>query len=82
MGYAYHAKGRYLLLHVRHNAEEVSKVLGDRPITSDLSQEINQFRDPCFEQNTNKNTVKRVAVSVKDVLSFSMRKRGLESDLL
>ena len=29
-----------------------------------------------------KNTVKHVVVSVKDVLSFSMRERGIESDLL
>ena len=35
-----------------------------------------------WAKHEQKNTVKHVVVSVKDVLSFSMRERGMESDLL
>ena len=44
----------------RRNGEYVSKVLGHRPITSYSSSEAAQFRDWCFEQGMNINTVKRV----------------------
>ena len=41
----------------RRNGEYVAKVLGNRPITSYSSSEAAQFRDWCFEQGMNINTV-------------------------
>ena len=42
----------------RRNGEYVSKVLGNRPITSYSTLDAAKFRDWCFEQGININTVK------------------------
>ena len=49
----------------KRNGEYVAKVLGNRPITSYSSSEAAKFRDWCFEQGMNINTVKRVFASVR-----------------
>ena len=62
----------------RRNGEYVSKVLGNRPITSYSSSEAAQFRDWCFEQGMNINTVKRIFASVRSVINLTMREHGIE----
>ena len=62
----------------RRNGEYVSKVLGNRPITSYSSSEAAQFRDRCFEQGMNINTVKRVFASVRSIINLTMREHGIE----
>ena len=62
----------------RRNGEYVSKVLGNRPITSYSSSEAAQFRDWCFGQGMNINTVKRVFASVRSIINLTMREHGIE----
>ena len=62
----------------RRNGEYVSKVLGNRPITSYSSSEAAQFRDWCFEQGMNINTVKRVFASLRSIINLTMREHGIE----
>ena len=62
----------------RRNGEYVSKLLGNRPITSYSSSEAAQFRDWCFEQDMNINTVKRVFASVRSIINLTMREHGIE----
>ena len=62
----------------RRNGEYVTKVLGNRPITSYSSSEAAQFRDWCFEQGMNINTVKRVFASVRSIINLTMREHGIE----
>ena len=62
----------------RRNGEYVSKVLGNRPITSYSSSEAAQFSDWCFEQGMNINTVKRVFASVRSIINLTMREHGIE----
>ena len=60
------------------NSEYVSRVLGNRPITSYSSSEAAQFRDWCFEQGMNINTVKRVFASVRSIINLTMREHGID----
>ena len=62
----------------RRNGEYVAKVLGHRPITSYSSSEAAQFRDWCFQQDMNINTVKRVFASVRSIINLTMREHGIE----
>ena len=62
----------------KRNGEYVSKVLGNRPITSYTSLEAAQFRDWCFQQSMNINTVKRVFASVRSIINLTMREHGIE----
>ena len=62
----------------RRNGEYVSKVLGNRPITSYSSSEAAQFRDWYSEQGMNINTVKRVFASVRSIINLTMREHGIE----
>ena len=62
----------------RRNGEYVAKVLGNRPITSYSSSEAAQFRDWCFGQGMNINTVKRVFASVLSIINLTMREHGIE----
>ena len=62
----------------RRNGEYVSKVLGNRPIISYPSSEAAQFRDWCFEQCMNINTVKRVFASVRSIINLTMREHGIK----
>ena len=65
----------------RRNGEYVAKVLGNRPITSYSSSEAAQFRDWCFEQGMNINTVKRVFASVRSIINLTMREHGIMDHL-
>jgi integrase len=61
----------------RRNGEYVAKVLGNRPIASYSSSEAAQFRDWCFQQGMNINTVKRVFASVRSIINLTMREHGI-----
>ena len=61
----------------RRNGEYVSKVLGNRPITSYSSSEAAQFRDWCFEQGMNINTVKRIFASVGSIINLVVCEHGI-----
>ena len=62
----------------RRNAAYVTKVLGNRPITSYATSEAAKFRDWCFEQGMSLNTVKRVFTAVRSVINLTMREHGIK----
>ncbi len=62
----------------RRNAEYVTKAIGNKPIASFSSSEAAQFRDWCFEQGMNINSVKRVFASVRSIINLTMREHGIE----
>ena len=62
----------------RRNGEYVSKVLGNRAITSYSTLDAAKFRDWCFEQGMNINIVKRVFASVRSIINLVMREHGIE----
>ena len=62
----------------RRSGEYVSKVLGNRPITSYLSSGAAQFRDWCSQQGMNINTVNCVLASVRSIINLTMREHGIE----
>jgi len=64
----------------KRNGEYVSKVLGNRPITSYSTLDAATFRDWCFEQGMNINTVKRVFASVRSIINLVMREYGIEGN--
>ena len=61
----------------KRNGEYVSKVLGNRPITSFSPSEAAKFRDWWFKQGMNINTVKRVFASVRSIINLTMRENGV-----
>jgi len=69
---------RIFIRTARRNGEYVSKVLGNRPITSYSTLDAAKFRDWCFEQGMNINTVKRVFASVRSIINLVMREHGIE----
>ena len=62
----------------RRNGSYVAKLLGNRPITSYSTAEAAQFRDWCFGQGMNINTVKRVFASIRSIINLTMREHGIE----
>ena len=60
------------------NGGYVSKVLGNRPITSYSSSEAAKFRDWCFKQGMNMDTVKCVFASVRSIISLTIREYGIK----
>jgi integrase len=62
----------------RRNATYVTKVLGNRPITSYATSEAAKFRDWCFEQGMSLNTVKRVFTAVRSIINLTMREHGIK----
>jgi integrase len=62
----------------RRNAAYVSKVLGNRPITSYATSEAAKFRDWCFSQGMSLNTVKRVFTAVRSIINLTMREYGIK----
>ena len=62
----------------RRNAAYVTKVLGNRPITSYATSEAARFRDWCFEQGMSLNTVKRVFTAIRSIINLTMREHGIK----
>ncbi len=62
----------------QRNTGYVTKLLGDRPISSYSSNEAAQFRDWCVEQGMGIKTVKRVFASVRAIINLAISEKGFD----
>ena len=60
------------------NTGYVTKLLGDRPISSYSSSEAAQFRDWCIDKGMGIKTVKRVFSSIRAIVNLAIAEEGLE----
>jgi integrase len=60
------------------NTQYVTKLLGDRPISSYSSNEASQFRDWCIEKGMGMKTVKRVFSSIRAIVNLAIAEEGLD----
>jgi integrase len=60
------------------NTQYVTKLLGDRPISSYSSNEAAQFRDWCVEKGMGIKTVKRVFSSIRAIVNLAIAEEGLD----
>ena len=60
------------------NTQYVTKLLGDRPISSYSSNEAAQFRDWCIGQGMGIKTVKRVFSSIRAIVNLAIAEEGLD----
>ena len=60
------------------NTGYVTKLLGDRPISSYSSNEAAQFRDWCIGQGMGIKTVKRVFASVRAIINLAISEEGFD----
>ena len=60
------------------NTQYVTKLLGDRPISSYSSNEAAQFRDWCIEKGMGMKTVKRVFSSIRAIVNLAIAEEGLD----
>ena len=56
----------------------MTKLLGDRPISSYSSNEAAQFRDWCIGQGMGIKTVKRVFASVRAIINLAISEEGFD----
>ena len=61
-------KEKVFLITANRNIGYVTKLLGDRPISSYSSNEASQFRDWCIDKGMGIKTVKRVFASVRAII--------------
>jgi integrase len=60
------------------NTGYVTKLLGDRPISSYSSNEAAQFRDWCIDKGMGIKTVKRVFSSIRAIINLAIAEEGLD----
>ena len=60
------------------NTQYVTKLLGDRPISSYSSNEAAKFRDWCIGQGMGIKTVKRVFASVRAIINLAISEEGFD----
>ncbi len=60
------------------NTSYVTKLLGDRPISSYSSNEAAQFRDWCIDRGMGIKKVKRVFASVRAIVNLVIAEEGLD----
>ena len=60
------------------NTRYVTKLLGDRPISSYSSNEAAKFRDWCIGQGMGIKTVKRVFASVRAIINLAISEEGFD----
>ena len=60
------------------NTQYVTKLLGDRPISSYSSNEASQFRDWCIEKGMGMKTVNRVFSSIRAIVNLAIAEEGLD----
>ena len=60
------------------NTGYVTKLLGDRPISSYSSNEASQFRDWCIDKGMGIKTVKRVFASVRAIINLAISEEGFD----
>ena len=71
-------KDKVFIRTANRNTEYVTKLLGDRPISSYSSNEAAQFRDWCIEQGMGIKTVKRVFSSIRAIVNPAIAEEGLD----
>ena len=71
-------KDKVFIRTANRNTQYVTKLLGDRPISSYSSSEAAQFRDWCIEQGMGIKTVKRVFSSIRAIVNLAIAEEGLD----
>ena len=65
-------KDKVFIRTANRNTQYVTKLLGDRPISSYSSNEAAQFRDWCIHKGMGIKTVKRVFASVRAIINLAI----------
>ena len=71
-------KDKVFIRTANRNTGYVTKLLGDRPISSYSSNEAAQFRDWCIDRGMGIKTVKRVFSSIRAIINLAIAEEGLE----
>ena len=71
-------KDKVFIRTANRNTGYVTKLLGDRPISSYSSNEAAQFRDWCIGQGMSIKTVKRVFASVRAIINLAISEEGFD----
>ena len=71
-------KDKVFIRTANRNIGYVTKLLGDRPISSYPSNEAAQFRDWCIEKGMGIKTVKRVFSSIRAIVNLAIAEEGLD----
>jgi len=71
-------KDKVFIRTANRNTGYVTKLLGDRPISSYSSSEAAQFRDWCIVQGMGIKTVKRVFASVRAIINLAISEEGFD----
>jgi integrase len=71
-------KDKVFIRTANRNTQYVTKLLGDRPISSYSSNEAAQFRDWCIEKGMGIKTVKRVFSSIRAIINLAIAEEGLD----
>ena len=71
-------KDKVFIRTANRNTQYVTKLLGDRPISSYSSNEAAQFRDWCIENGMGIKTVKRVFASVRAIINLAISEEGFD----
>ncbi len=71
-------KDKVFIRTANRNTQYVTKLLGDRPISTYSSNEAAQFRDWCIEQGMGIKTVKRVFSSIRAIFNLAIAEEGLD----
>ena len=71
-------KDKVFIRTANRNTQYVTKLLGDRPISSYSSNEASQFRDWCIEKGMGMKTVKRVFSSIRAIVNLAIAEEGLD----
>ena len=71
-------KDKVFIRTAQRNTGYVTKLLGDRPISSYSSNEAARFRDWCIEQGMGIKTVKRVFASVRAIINLAISEEGFD----
>ena len=71
-------KDKVFIRTANRNTQYVTKLLGDRPISSYSSNEAAQFRDWCIDRGMGIKTVKRVFSSIRAIVNLAIAEEGLD----
>ena len=71
-------KDKVFIRTANRNTQYVTKLLGDRPISSYSSDEAAQFRDWCIDKGMGTKTVKRVFSSIRAIVNLAIAEEGLD----
>ena len=71
-------KDKVFIRTANRNTGYVTKLLGDRPISSYSSNEAAQFRDWCIDKGMGIKTVKRVFSSIRAIVNLAIAEEGLQ----